>query len=691
MNLIKKILKEKGIKQTWLAGELNKSYNMVNSYVQNRSQPSIETLKEISRLLEVDIRELLESTANLKGNLKSLNGEFKKATPFLKWAGGKTQLLNELEKLIPKRFETYIEPFIGGGALYFYLQPKNAILADSNYELINCYKVVRDKVDSLITNLQDYFNEESFYYEVRSRDPKKLSDIERASRFIFLNRTGFNGLYRVNKKNEFNVPFGRYKNPKICDEAKLRNASRALSGAKIICADYKTILRRYAQEGDFIFLDPPYHPVDQVANFQRYTKEFFYDEDHIELRDEFNRLVRIGAKVIETNSNTDFIRDLYNVYSHKVIETKRLISSKVKSRVGQDLIIHSTDGIKTIDTHQELLENFPGTRYMGSKYKILPFLWNSIKDLEFSSVLDAFSGSGCVSYMLKQKGLQVFSNDFMTFSSEISKSLIENSSTKLAEEDLNMLLKYNPDAKDFVQTTFDGIYFSKEANSFLDNLIANIALLDDPYKKAIAKAAISRACMKKRARGIFTYTGKRYEDGRRDLRLTLRDHFIENIESFNNAVFNNGKENRAYNLDIFNLKVEADLVYFDPPYLTSKSDNDYTRRYHFVEGLVKNWEGLEIQQETKTKKFKKYASPFDSKKTVNQALDTLFDTFKNSILVVSYSSNSIPSKEEMIALLKKYKKNVELKEINYLYSIGNHNHKIGNNSNKVKEYLFIAK
>lgn len=147
----------------------------------------------------------------------------------------------------------------------------------------------------------------------------------------------------------------------------------------------------------------------------------------------------------------------------------------------------------------------------------------------------------------------------------------------------------------------------------------------------------------------------------------------------------------SFNCDVFDIDVKADLVYFDPPYLTSKSDNDYTRRYHFVEGLVKNWEGLVIDQSTKTKKFKKYKSPFDSKNTVNEALDRLFNKFKDSILVVSYSSNSIPSKEEMIELLSKYKKDVELREIDYQYSFGNQNHKIGSNANSVKEYLFIAK
>lgn len=611
--------------------------------------------------------------------------------PFLKWAGGKSQLLKQLNNYLPSIYNTYIEAFLGGGALFFSLKPKSAILSDINPELINCYKVVRDDVDGLILVLMKYINEEVFYYELRSKDVLKLSIIERAARFIYLNKTCFNGLYRENKKGEFNVPFGKNNNATICDVDRLKEASKALKNAKIICADYKFVLRRYAQSGDFVFLDPPYHPVSESADFKRYTKESFYEDDHVELRNEVNRLVRKGVNVISTNSNTDYINELYSAFEREVVETKRLISSNSLTRTGQDLIINSVGSKIKSKSIDELLENFPGTRYMGSKYKILPFLWDSIKDFEFSTALDAFSGSGCVSYMLKQKGIEVYSNDFMTFSANITKALVENSNIRLTDDDLKFLFKRNIKSGNFISKTFKDIYFEDEDNLFLDNLRANIDLLDNAYKKSLALAAISRACMKKRPRGIFTYVGQRYDDGRRDLQLTLKEHFIENVESMNSAVFDNGKKNRSFNQDIFELEVTPDLVYFDPPYLTSKSDNDYIRRYHFVEGLVKNWEGVTIEQNTKTKKFKKYPSPFDSKNTVNEALDKLFKQYKDSIIVISYSSNSIPAKEEMIGLLRKYKKDIELKEIDYQYSIGNQNHKIGDNANKVKEYLFIAK
>ncbi|MGB3062866.1 Dam family site-specific DNA-(adenine-N6)-methyltransferase [Sphingobacterium thalpophilum] len=619
-----------------------------------------------------------------KENIKSIK-------PFLKWAGGKTQLLNELDKFIPEEYGTYIEAFLGGGALFFHLRPTKAILSDINPELINCYTIVRDNIESLIAELKTFTDSEAFYYEVRSLDLSTLNDIERATRFIYLNRTCFNGLYRENKNGEFNVPYGKYKNPQFCDENRLYAAHEALQGSKLVCANYKTVLKRYAQYGDLVFLDPPYVPVGKFSDFQRYTKDFFYDDDHIELRDEFNRLEKIGAKVILTNSNVEFVHELYKGHKIEIFNTKRLISSKSSTRTGQDLVVYSVNGKKKSEAKQELLENFPGTRYMGSKYKILPFLWENIKNLEFKTALDAFSGSGCVSYMLKQKGIEVYSNDFMAFSANFTKALIENSNVLLDEQDIQTLLKDNLNAGTFVQNTFRDLYFEDEDNAFIDRIIANVDLLNNDYKKALALGAITRACMKKRPRGIFTYVGARYDDGRRDLQLSLEEHFLENVESFNNAVFDNGQSNMSFNCDVFDIDIKADLVYFDPPYLTSKSDNDYTRRYHFVEGLVKNWEGLVIDQSTKTKKFKKYKSPFDSKNTVNEALDRLFNKFKDSILVVSYSSNSIPSKEEMIELLSKYKKDVELREIDYQYSFGNQNHKVGNNANSVKEYLFIAK
>jgi DNA adenine methylase len=615
--------------------------------------------------------------------------------PFLKWAGGKRQLIPELMRHVPKNYNKYIEPFLGGAALFFHLMPKRAVLADLNEELINCYVVVRDDVKALLEELQAYRNESAFYYEVRSWQPENLEPVKRAARTIYLNKTGWNGLYRVNKSGQFNVPFGQRKSPNICDSETLISASSALQGAEIIHADYKETLRKYAQPGDFIFLDPPYHPVGGYSDFKRYTKEFFYEDNHIELRDEFQRLVSIGSYVLLTNSNTTFIRGLYGEFKYKAVNTRRMISSDPATRTGEDLIVIATEpaqktNVKPNHRHSKLLENFPGTRFMGSKYRVIPFIWEAVKDLQFTSVLDAFSGSGCVSYMFKQQGKQVVSNDFMRFTYYFSKATVENSDTLLTEEDVSFLMAPNPKSGSFIADTFKGLYFSDAENEFLDALTANIELLDDQYKKALAYASIARACMKRRSRGIFTFVGERYDDGRRDLQINLQQHFVENVQIFNKAVFSNGWQNRSLNSDVFDLDVQTDLVYLDPPYYTPNSDNDYTRRYHFVEGLVRHWQGLEFMPKTKTKKFKRYETPFMYKDQVHNAFRKLIERFKNSILVVSYSSNSIPDKTDLTGMLKEYKANVEVHQVEHLYSFGTHASKVGNNANRAQEYIFVA-
>lgn len=332
---------------------------------------------------------------------------------------------------------------------------------------------------------------------------------------------------------------------------------------------------------------------------------------------------------------------------------------------------------------------FPGTRYMGSKNKIIKEIWEVLRNYEFDSFFDAFAGSNVVGYFMKTQGKQVISNDFMTISYLASKAIIENSDVTLTPKDLNFLLN-NDNKESFIKNTFKDLYFDDEDNSFLDKTRFNISLLKCPFKKSIAMSALVRACMKKRPRGIFTFTGHRYDDGRSDIKKTLKEHFIINIKIFNQAVFSNESTCTAYNLPTQELDVKADLVYLDPPYFSLKSDNDYVRRYHFVEGMAKNWKDLEIQEHTKTKKFKSYKSDFSKKNTTYQAFDDLIKQYQKSIIAISYSSNSLPTKDEMIAILKKYKSRVVVEEINHVYSFGNQNHKIGNQSNRVKEYLFIG-
>lgn len=258
--------------------------------------------------------------------------------PFLKWAGGKTQLIPELSKLIPLQYNKYIEPFVGGGAFFFFLNPEKSIISDSNAELITTYQAVRDNVEAVIKLLSSYKNEETFFYKIRSSDTTKLTDIERAARLIYLNKTCFNGLYRVNKKGEFNVPFGKRDNNFLNKET-LRDASEFLQKTKILNSDYLRILQKHAKPKDFIFLDPPYYPVGKFSDFKRYTKEFFYHEDQLKLRDEFDRLVQLGCHVLLTNSDHPTILELYKNYEIRIIETKRLISSNPETRVGKDVIV----------------------------------------------------------------------------------------------------------------------------------------------------------------------------------------------------------------------------------------------------------------------------------------------------------------------------------------------------------------
>lgn len=241
-----------------------------------------------------------------------------KPKPFVKWVGGKRQLLRQFRELglyPPEDFNpitnTYYEPFVGGGAVFFDLLPKNAELSDLNNELATTYNVIKNNVDELIQSLQKHIYDKEYYLEVRAKKVEDLSDVEVASRFIFLNRTGFNGLYRVNKSGQFNVPFGRYNNPVICDEYNLRRISDALQGVIITHQDYKNVLKT-AKSGDFIYLDPPYYPINATSSFTSYTAEGFLEKEQTELRDTFVKLHEKGCFVMLSNSDTPFINELYS-------------------------------------------------------------------------------------------------------------------------------------------------------------------------------------------------------------------------------------------------------------------------------------------------------------------------------------------------------------------------------------------
>lgn len=264
-----------------------------------------------------------------------------KPKPFVKWVGGKRQLLKQFRDLglyPPEDFDpttnTYFEPFVGGGAVFFDLLPNKAELSDLNKELVIAYNVIKNNVDELIKSLKSHKHEKEYFLKIRSKRIEDLSDVEIASRFIYLNRTGFNGLYRVNKQGGFNVPFGRNANPMICDEENLHRVSRSLKNVSISHQDYKAVLKK-SKKGDFIYFDPPYFPVSKTASFTSYTAEKFLEKEQIELRDTFIELHKNGCFVMLSNSDTPFINEIYSeikgVKINKIF-AGRAINSKASGR-----------------------------------------------------------------------------------------------------------------------------------------------------------------------------------------------------------------------------------------------------------------------------------------------------------------------------------------------------------------------
>lgn len=616
--------------------------------------------------------------------------------PILKWAGGKTQLLPKLLPKIPPFYDRYVEPFFGGGALFFAVQPERALIADSNPELVNLYLRVAADVDRVVECLKGFSNTSEEFLRVRALDWQSLEPSMAAARMIYLNRTCYNGLYRVNRRGGFNVPFGGYRNPRICDEENLKAASLLLRRAEIRCADCEELLDAEVRKGDFVFLDPPYVPVGEYGDFKRYTKEQFGDADQVRLAKAVDRLHQRGVYAILTNSNHPRVRELYAPYPIEVFQTKRNISCHSKSRQGEDAVVSIIpSAAKDRDRYITLslpdqVACYPRTRFMGSKRKLLTEIWKAASRFEFATVLDLFSGSGIVGYMFKAQGKRVISNDHMYMSSTFTKAMVENNGIVLRKKEVEGLLASHRPNDGFVSRTFKGLYYTDAENELIDILRGNIARLSNPYKKAIAMSSLIRACTKKRPRGLFTYTGLRYDDGRKDLTKTLEEQFREAVEAVNAAVFDNGFENVSVNGDALELpECRPDLVYIDPPYYTPNSDNEYVRRYHFIEGLARDWRGVEIQNHTSTKKFRSYATPFSTREGATLAFEKLFSKYKNSLLIVSYSSNSLPGKEEMVELIRRYKQNVDVIPIDYRYHFGNRGD--GHvKRDKVQEYLFLG-
>ena len=272
----------------------------------------------------------------------------KLVAPFLKWVGGKRQIMPEIEQHLPKGIKSYIEPFIGGGAVLFHLQPKSAVINDFNAELVNVYKVIKNDLENLVVDLHRHKNESKYFYDIRALDRTEafnnLSDVERASRIIYLNKTCYNGLYRVNNSGEFNSPFGKYKNPNIVNEPTLRAVNSYLnsSNIRIENTDYETVLKE-ADKNSFVYLDPPYYPVSNSSNFTGYVQGGWDESDQIRLKEACDRLDRRGVKFLQSNSCTNFIKELYVDYHIHIIKANRAINS---------------DGDKRGEVEEVLIKNY---------------------------------------------------------------------------------------------------------------------------------------------------------------------------------------------------------------------------------------------------------------------------------------------------------------------------------------------
>lgn len=310
-----------------------------------------ELITSIAAELNIHPIHLRVFMSNFKNKLDNDSGSAykkylvdEKPKPFVKWVGGKRQLIQQFRDLNlypPFEFDpetaTYFEPFVGGGAMFFDLLPRKSFLSDMNLELVTTYNVIKNDVNSLMRKLKEHKknNNKEYYLRIRNQKIEKFSDVNVAARFIYLNRTGFNGLYRVNRSGEFNVPYANNKNPLICDEKNLRKAHDAMKYAKVFHQDYKKVLDR-AKKGDFIYFDPPYYPVSKTSAFTSYTKETFLEKEQTELRDVFMKLHKKGCYVMLSNSDTPFINKLYSGLGKKIKINKvfagRAINSKGSGR-----------------------------------------------------------------------------------------------------------------------------------------------------------------------------------------------------------------------------------------------------------------------------------------------------------------------------------------------------------------------
>jgi DNA adenine methylase/adenine-specific DNA-methyltransferase len=347
--------------------------------------------------------------------------------------------------------------------------------------------------------------------------------------------------------------------------------------------------------------------------------------------------------------------------------------------------------MKTSQIPDSLVPNYleyPKLRFMGSKHRLLPWIESVLAPLRFESALDAFSGSGCVSYLLKAMGKRVWSNDFLRFATDFARATVANSDETLDQFDLKSLMSESDGRPRFIEETFRGIFFSDEDNEFLDLVSANLPTFS-PNHQALARASLYRACLKRQPRGVFTVSGlDRYDDGRRDLRMSLEEHFYESVDIFNRLVFDSARAHRVTCQDVFAIgEPLVDLVYLDPPYVPRADDNCYVKRYHFLEGLSNYWRDAEFHPGSKVKKLRKRYTPFSYRREAVAAFDRMFRQFRKSIIVLSYSSNGYPDLDVLVKLLHTYKANVEVRQEAHRYHFGTHG---AVRRALVDEYLIVA-
>ncbi len=356
------------------------------------------------------------------------------------------------------------------------------------------------------------------------------------------------------------------------------------------------------------------------------------------------------------------------------------ISTELKSRIAGISRSFALDQINL----------FPEIRYMGSKRRLLPWIHGVLEGLDFETALDPFSGSGAVAYLMKAMGRQTVSSDFLNLSATLGKALIENNAMHLDGPAIQCLLRTPGNPTSFIEDTFKGVFFNPEDLRFLDRMSWNIRQMENPHQRALAMAVLIRSCAKRQPRGVFTISGNlsKYDDGRRDLQLSIEEHFFEQVRIFNEAVFSNGRHNRAECVDVFKVSAsDVDLVYLDPPYVPRHDDNCYVKRYHFLEGLSCYWQGLDIDYSTKVRKIPKRFTPFSYRRQAVDAFERLFEIFQSSKIVLSYGSNGYPDLHQLTEILAKIKRDIQVFKRDHTYHFGNH---CNVKRAAVEEYLIVG-